>query len=149
MAQGDPIDKVLDALEVANREAQRQGPGGGIHGPAAEILSGIHQLRGSAAQQKTKEPLHEKSHNKEASKNRQIGSLKAELVRNQIVTRGDLMKLYQPPIKKSQLPTANPFLSKNLLDPIPTEPSSGGVEKPNPANYTSFGDIYATEVPDP
>ena len=116
MSKADPIDKVLDALEVANKEAQRQGAGGGIHGPAAEILTGIHQLRGQNAQQRLKEPLHEKSKNKVASKNRQIGSLKAELVRNQIVTRGDLMKLYQPPIKKSQLPTANPFLSKNLLD---------------------------------
>ena len=146
MQQGDPIEKVLDAFEVANREAQRQGTGGGIHGPAAEILSGIHQLRGSTNQNKSKEPLHEKS-NKEVSKNRQIGSLKAELVRNQIVTRGDLMKLYQPPIKKSQLPTANPFLSKNLLDPIPTEePSSKGAEKVGAGNYTSFGDLYASQV---
>ena len=59
------------------------------------------------------------------------------------------MKLYQPPIKKSQLPTANPFLSKNLLDPIPTEePSSKGAEKVDAGNYTSFGDLYASQVQD-
>ena len=59
------------------------------------------------------------------------------------------MKLYQPPIKKSQLPTANPFLSKNLLDPIPTEHSSREPENANQGNYTSFGDIYGTQAPDP
>jgi hypothetical protein len=42
-------------------------------------------------------------------------NMKAELVRNELLTRSDLMKLYQPPLKKSQLPTNNPFYTKTLI----------------------------------
>ena len=39
------IDNLMSALEVVNREAMLDDVGGGIHGPAADILSGIRQLR--------------------------------------------------------------------------------------------------------
>ena len=71
--------------------------------------------------------------------------MKAELVRNQIVTRTDLMKLYQPPVKKSQLPTANPFLSKNLIEPIlTTEATSKDDDQPYAEDFTG---MYNSELP--
>ena len=41
--------------------------------------------------------------------------LKAELVRKELLSRSDLIKLYQPPIPKSQLPTSNPFYTKTIV----------------------------------
>jgi len=46
---------------------------------------------------------------------KQVSNLKAELVRNNLVTRNDLMRLYQPPIKKSSLLENNPFFNKSLI----------------------------------
>ena len=43
---------------------------------------------------------------------RGLSNYKAELVRHNIVTRTDLMKLYHPPLKKSQLPHKDPFLMR-------------------------------------
>jgi hypothetical protein len=42
-------------------------------------------------------------------------NFRAELVRNDLIHRSDLMKIYEPPIKKSQLPTNNPFYTKTIL----------------------------------
>ena len=39
--QTNAIENLLSALEVVNKEAMLEGAGGGIHGPAADILSGI------------------------------------------------------------------------------------------------------------
>lgn len=47
--------------------------------------------------------------------NRNVSLLKAELVRNNLVTRSDLMKLYQPPVKKSAILQNNPFYSKSIV----------------------------------
>lgn len=91
-------------LEIVNKEAIRSGLGGGLHGPANKMLNGINMLRStnvqgplsflkSAAQAK---PDPKESEMRQFSKN-----YKAELVRHNIVTRTDLMKLYHPPLKKS------------------------------------------------
>jgi hypothetical protein len=47
--------------------------------------------------------------------NKNVSMLKAELVRNNLVTRTDLMKLYQPPVKKSSLLENNPFFNKSIV----------------------------------
>jgi hypothetical protein len=47
--------------------------------------------------------------------NNNASVLKSELVRKNVVTRSDLMKLYQPPIKKSSLLENNPFHNKSLV----------------------------------
>ena len=48
-----------------------------------------------------------------------VSNIKAELVRNNIVTRNDLIKLYQPP-KKVILPVNNPFFTRTLVNREPT-----------------------------
>ena len=146
--QANVVENLLSALEVVNKEALLEGAGGGIHGPASDVLSGIKQLRSAVAQRDTGFLHHEPS-DKTLSKHRQVGALKAELVRNQIVTRTDLMKLYQPPIKRSQLPTANPFLSKNLIDPIlTTDASSRRGEQPYASSQDKWTGMYASsEMP--
>lgn len=50
-----------------------------------------------------------------AQGNKNVSLLKAELVRNNLVTRTDLMKLYQPPVKKSALLENNPFFNKSIV----------------------------------
>ena len=50
-----------------------------------------------------------------ASGNKNVSLLKAELVRNNLVTRSDLMKLYQPPVKKSALLENNPFFNRSIV----------------------------------
>jgi hypothetical protein len=42
-------------------------------------------------------------------------NLKAELVRKELLSRSDLIKLYQPPIPKDQLPSSNPFYTKTIV----------------------------------
>ena len=46
---------------------------------------------------------------------RNLSNYKAELVRHNIVTRTDLMKLYHPPLKKSQMPHKDPFLTRQIV----------------------------------
>jgi hypothetical protein len=43
--------------------------------------------------------------------------VKGELVRKELLSRRDLLKLYQPPIPKSQMPTCNPFYTKTIIPP--------------------------------
>jgi len=51
--------------------------------------------------------------------------IKAELVRKELLSRGDLIRLYQPPIPKSQLPTSNPFYTKTIVvRPSPYSPAA-------------------------
>jgi len=42
---------------------------------------------------------------------RYLSNLKSELIRNNLVTRTDLIKLYQPPLKKGEDQSKNPFIS--------------------------------------
>ena len=44
-----------------------------------------------------------------------MSNYKAELVRHNIVTRTDLMKLYHPPIRKAALPSKDPFLMRQIV----------------------------------
>jgi len=107
------VDEILHAFEVVNKDAIKQGMGGGIHGPASTMLSGIRMLRSKHPQG----PLAfvSDSNNAAESSARWTSHYNAGLVRHNIVTRQDLMKLYQPPIKKSQLPTKDPFLTKTIV----------------------------------
>ena len=41
--------------------------------------------------------------------------MKAELVRKQLLNRGDLIKLYQPPIPMNKMPFSNPFYTKTIV----------------------------------
>ena len=45
-----------------------------------------------------------------------VSNLKAELVRNNIVTRNDLVKLYQPPLKRAMVPSENPFFTRQMVN---------------------------------
>ena len=46
---------------------------------------------------------------------RYLSKLKSELVRNHLVTRTDLMKMYQPPTKKGDDPKKNPFTTNTFF----------------------------------
>ena len=58
---------------------------------------------------------------------KQISNLKSELVRNGMISRGDLMKLYKPQLKKQELEAQNPFKNitregKNPFISVPRNP---------------------------
>ena len=44
-----------------------------------------------------------------------ISNYRAELIRHKIVTRTDMMKMYQLPLKRHQLPHKDPFLTKQIV----------------------------------
>ena len=44
-------------------------------------------------------------------------SVKAELIRRNLLSRKDLMQLYRPPLKKSEIPQNNPFTNKSMVEP--------------------------------
>lgn len=46
---------------------------------------------------------------------KQRSYMKAELVRRQLLSRGDLIKLYEPPIPMDKLPFQNPFYTKTIV----------------------------------
>lgn len=46
---------------------------------------------------------------------RDSAQVKAELIRRNLLSRKDLMQLYRPPLKKSQLPQNNPFIARNMV----------------------------------
>ncbi len=46
---------------------------------------------------------------------RYLSSYKAELIRHNVVTRTDLMRLYHPPLKQSQLPHKDPFVNRSII----------------------------------
>jgi len=48
----------------------------------------------------------------------QMKNIKAELVRNKLLSRKELMNQYRLPMKKNLLPGNNPFVNKTILDPI-------------------------------
>ena len=84
-------------LEVVNKEAIKSGLGGGLHGPANKMLNGINMLRSQNSQGPLgflKEPASGKPNAPIDSGVRFLSNYKAELVRHNIVTRTDLMKLY-------------------------------------------------------
>lgn len=114
------VDDILNALELVNKEAIKSGLGGGLHGPASKMLSGINMLKAK----NTMGPLsflHDVGKSRQAAKTeelqgaRYMSNYKAELVRHNIVTRTDLMKLYHPPIRKAALPSKDPFLMRQIV----------------------------------
>lgn len=46
---------------------------------------------------------------------KQISNLKGDLIRKKLVNRTELMRLYQPPTKRSQVFENNPFFNQNML----------------------------------
>ena len=54
---------------------------------------------------------------------KQISNLKAELVRSNLVSRSDLMKLYKPLQAKEQQQENNPFFNKSMV-PMASIPSN-------------------------
>ena len=64
-------------------------------------------------------PIKNKTSRLGEMRNRAI--LKAELVKKQLLNRGDFMKLYQPPIPISSLPYNNPFYTKTIISQQKTE----------------------------
>ena len=112
-------------LEIVNKEAIKTGMGGGLHGPANRMLNGINMLRSKQSKGPLgfmEEPAARLSSGTESTAAKSIGqgvrglsNYKAELVRHNIITRTDLMKLYHPPLKKSQLPHKDPFLMRQIV----------------------------------
>ena len=85
-------------MEVVNREAIKGGFGSNAESRAGNILSGINQIRTANTLQSSGLWSEEKFRETPIiGGSRQVSKLKAELVRNNIVTRANLMKLYQPP----------------------------------------------------
>ena len=102
------IDQILSVLEIVNKEAIKTGIGGGLHGPADRMLTGINMLRSKQSKGPLSfmdDPTTNVSSGTSARSLGQgvrgLSNYKAELVRHNIVTRTDLMKLYHPPLKKS------------------------------------------------
>ena len=77
-----------------------KGIGGGLHGPASKMLNSINMLR---ARQNlgSLSFLNDQMQNKGSEDPKIFRNYKAELVRCNVVTRTDLIKLYHPPLKKS------------------------------------------------
>lgn len=46
---------------------------------------------------------------------RDASYVKAELIRRNLLSRKDLMQLYRPPLKRSQIPENNPFVAKTMV----------------------------------
>ena len=49
------------------------------------------------------------------SSSRIVSNLKAELIKNNVITRTDLMKLYHPPAKKQPTLEENPFYNRSFV----------------------------------
>ena len=67
-----------------------------------------------------------------------VSNLKSELIRNNIVTRNELIKLYKPPIKKDQVPTENPFFTRQMVN---YEPASQPVSTRNKYNLVDKDEL--------
>ena len=122
------VDQILSVLEIVNKEALKTGHGGGIQGPANRMLNGINMVRSKGSHGPLsflEDPYAARGVSATpASKGvRSLSNYKAELVRHNIVTRTDLMKLYHPPLKKNQMPHKDPFLTRCI---VPRPESSNG-----------------------
>ena len=72
--------------------------------------------------------------------------MKAELVRRELLSRGDLIKLYQPPIPMNQLPFSNPFYTKTIVTSQNKTQTAGFgafVKDFNNSDYDPRGTIYS------
>lgn len=114
------VNQILQALEIVNKEAMMKGVGGGLHGPASKMLNGINMLRakqdyGPLSFLSGDSPINGKDSSQTAQGKKIFRNYKAELVRCNVVTRTDLIKLYQPPLKKSQMPHRDPFVTRSIV----------------------------------
>ena len=79
-----------------------------------------------------------------------VSNLKSELIRNNIVTRNELIKLYKPPIKKEQVPTENPFFTRQMVNYEPTSQSISSrnrynlVDKDELAKSLGYQNLFGT-----
>jgi hypothetical protein len=80
---------------------------------------------------------------------------KAELIRMNLLSRKDLMQLYRPPMKRSQVAKNNPFIAKSLVDRTSTgftnrDIQSAIVRVSNPGQTGKLdGGIMMPPIPDP
>ena len=111
----ETIDSLINALDIVNKEAVLGGIGQKSDSKTA-FVRGIHSIRSAATNYQTPHSREAFSETPVLGGNRMVSNLKAELVRNNIVTRNDLMKLYQPPLKRAQIPSENPFFTKQMVD---------------------------------
>jgi hypothetical protein len=82
-------------IEMVNRGAKKQGLGGGLQGTADSILNGITWIKAQTKMQSHQEMVPFKQSALQTNfGSRYLSNLKSELVRNNLVTRTDLMKLY-------------------------------------------------------
>lgn len=140
------VNQILHALEIVNKEAMMKGVGGGLHGPASKMLNGINMLRakqdyGALSFLSGENPLSTKDSNQTAQGKKIFRNYKAELVRCNVVTRTDLIKLYHPPLKKSQMPHRDPFVNRSIV-PGPTsmrEEVVGGKSSTAYQSKSNFG----------
>ena len=84
-----------------------------MKGTADSVLNGISWIKALAREQDL--PTLKSSKTTTSFGNRYLSSLKSELVRNNLVTRTDLMKLYKPPPKKGEDQSKNPFMSGSMF----------------------------------
>ena len=80
-----------------NKEAIKNGLGGGLHGTASRVLQGIKRVDGKrkrGAITFLNEADANLAENEQPIGSRYVSNYKAELVRHNIVTRTDLIKLY-------------------------------------------------------
>ena len=67
---------------------------------------------------------------------REASKIKAELLKRKLITRKDLMMLYQPPMKRSHHPENNPFTKRTII------------ERNFNATLIKVSDIENTQVPE-
>lgn len=107
--KGQDVEQILNVLELVNKEAIHGGLGGGLHGPASKMLDGINQVKSRQKQKMlssggrsfVSESLGKLKDGEVPHGIRYLSSYKAELIRHNVVTRTDLMRLYHPPLKQS------------------------------------------------
>ena len=86
----------------------------GMFSPKIQALNRIQMMS----------PLNQQSQSKDSSKQssqevRNMSNFMSGLVRHKFITRTDLIKRYQPPVKKSLNPQNDPFLMKKLVTLTP------------------------------
>ena len=99
------------------------GYGESAESKAGDFLKGISQIRTAKTLQSSgllsDDKFIDTPVNELVKDSRQLSKLKAELVRNKIVTRANLMKLYQPPatsgIRVAPIPRYNPWYNGEIV----------------------------------
>ena len=88
------------------------------------------------------------------SGSRIVSNLKAELIKNNIITRTDLMKLYRPPAKKEPTPQENPFFNRSFVSynsvaqPMSARHSYNIVQRDQLVQSDGYKNIFGTRTTD-